>query len=643
MLTDVESEPIVEAGNVVAIDALREVWRRILERVEAQLRPCELVAKQLLEGAVDQAVQQEAIRRLEQASAWLADLGMVAAARGSRALSEHIGDIDLEAGRDVGRAVITAGLIEGVRSSVETVGASGMDAGSIGDRLLVVGSPSLLLDNVIWFAAASGFTVQHRLNLEHWPHDTDAILVVDGADCSLPATILMCRSAREAARALPLIVVTDRVSTRDRTELAEHATSLLASSIRTADVVDEIRRHLHAMRRPREMAVRGHEAEAYLPGLQSRGLDAWTAASDRELLTGLEAGRASGVLLLPADDNAAMVRLLRCQPGTRQLTIVEVLESGREEAAAAGVDATVESVDVVVAQAGQLAELLRQRTDLDIDVSGLRRVGGVPWASASFLAERVLLAAHRSDSVVSVCVIRYGDDEETSSIDAVQEALMREFRTDDIVTRNGDRENILVLGGVGAKVTQARFDGIVERASTPGARVGVAEFPHDAQSLEDLIGAAAQAIDRSVATNGGPRVVTADWHPDRRHSADVIVADADPAAARVVSRALERVGFSVDHITDGEVLLERLRDVTLEPPKLLILEFDLLSVDGLTILRRLADRAALRRLDVVMLSSRTRESDVRQAYDLGVADVIEKPFSPGILVRRLLRVLQVEK
>ena len=643
MPTDLQGESTVETNGAVGLDALRDVWLRILERMEVQLRPCELIAKQLLEGAVDQPLKREAVRSLEESGAWLADLGMVAAARGARALRDHIAGIDDEAGRDVGRAVVTAGLIEGVRSSVETVGASGMSPGSIGDRLLVVGSPSQMLDNVIWFAAASGFAVQHRVGLEHWPQDTDAILVVDGADRSLPAAVLACRSAHEGARALPLIVVTDRVSPSDRAELAEHATSLLSSSLRTAEVVDEVRRHLHAMRRPRQFAVRGPDAVAYLPGLQSRGLDAWTAENDQEFLTGLEAGRATGVLLLPDEDNAAMVRLLRCQPGTRQLTIVEVLVEGREEAAVAGVDATIESVDVVVARAGQLAELLRQRTDLDIDVSGLRRVGGVPWASASFLAERSLLAAHRSDSVVSVCVIRYGPDEETASIDAVQEALMREFRTDDIVTRNGDRENILVLGGVGAQVTQARFEGIVERASTPGARVGVAEFPHDAQSLDDLIDAAENAIDRSVGTAGGPRVVTADWHPDRRRSADVIVADADPAAAHVVSRALERVGVSVEHIADGEVLLERLRDVRLEPPKLLILEFDLLSVDGLTILRRLGDRAALRRLDVVMLSSRTRESDVRQAYDLGVADVIEKPFSPGILVRRLLRILQAEK
>lgn len=641
MHAHLEADEVSEAVASDDIHALGAVWSRILQRVEDQLRPAEHVAKALLEGTVDPAVRDEAHRCLDLASSWLADLGMVAAARGARALREHIDVLDDESGRDVGWAVVAAGLIEGVRSSVETVGASGMSTGSLGDELLVVGEPSLLLDNVIWFAAASGFAVQHCTGLERWPKHADATIVVDGTDGSLPATLLMCRSVRETADGAPMILVTDRVSAQDRAALAEHATSLLSASLRTGDIIDEVRRHLHAGRRSQVLAVRGLDADTYVSGLMSHGVDSWSAENDLELLTGLETGRASGVLLLPADDNEALVRLLRSQPSTRDLTIVEVLAAGSEEVAGAGVDATVESLDAIVQRSGQLAELLRQRADLNFDVSGLSRAGGVPWASATFLAERALLAAHRSDSVVVVCVIKYGSDEDVAAIDAVQESLLREFRTDDIVTRNGDGENILVLSGVAGSVAHARFLGIVERASTQRSRVGIAEFPHDAQSLTELVEAARDAIVRSVETVGGPRVVTADWHPNRQQAPDIIVADSDLATARVVARSLERVGLTVEHVLDGQVLLERLRDLTMEPPKMLILDFDLLSVDGLTILRRLNSRAALRRFDVVMLSSRTRESDVRQAYDLGVVDVIEKPFSPGILVRRLMRLLNV--
>lgn len=639
MHTEFATDQPAEAATPLEGDALGAVWGRILVRAEEHLRSSEQLAAQLLEGSVDLALREEARQSLDESSAWFADLGMVAAARGARSLRDHLGELDESTGRDVGRAVVAAGLIEGVRSSVETVGGGGMGSGALGDELLVVGQPSQLLDNVIWFAAASGFAVHHREGLEDWPQVVDAMLVVDNSEESLPSALLMCRSARETNSERPLIVVTDRTSTRDRAAMAEYATSLLGASLRTADVVDEVRRHLHAARRPRKLAVRGTDAERYLGGLCRNGMDAWSADNDRDLLAGLETGRASGVLLLPSDDNDAMVRLLRCQPSTRSLTIVEVLEDEQEQVASAGVDATVASVDLIVEQAGQLAELLRQHADLDSDASALTRVGGVPWASATFLAERVLLAAHRSNAVVSICVIRYGTDEQASTVDAVQDALLREFRTDDLVTRSADNENILVLSGVSGAVSHARFQGIVERASTPGSRVGISEFPHDAQSLTELVDAAREGIDRSDAAEGGPRVVAADWHPDRRRAADVIVADSDLAAATVVARSLERMGLSIEHVSDGQELLDRLRDVRIEPPRLLILEFDMLSVDGLTILRRLSNRAALRRFDVVMLSSRSRESDVRQAYDLGALDVIPKPFSPGILIRRLTRLM----
>ena len=59
-------------------------------------------------------------------------------------------------------------------------------------------------------------------------------------------------------------------------------------------------------------------------------------------------------------------------------------------------------------------------------------------------------------------------------------------------------------------------------------------------------------------------------------------------------------------------------------------------------LRRLHQKGAVRRFDIAMLSSRTRESDIRQAYDLGAAEVIQKPFSPGILARRLLRLVEAD-
>ncbi len=623
-------------------DALGDVWERIVQRIEELLAPAETLTASLLEAEPDSYAVGPAVAGLDTLAGWIGDLGMVAAARLARSLRRHLaecGDRPVDQRNhpaDVASAVTAAGMIEDLRSSIDTTGAGGVAAGVVGDVVLVVGAPGPAVDSMIWFGATSGFVAHHAHHLEGWPTTVDAVLIVDESSGSPTNLLLACRLARERFATVPLVCVTARPSPRDRADIARHATSLLSTSLRPVEVFDELRRHLHLSRRIDVIAVRGDEADEVVSTVQGRGLEAWTSDDDLDLLAGLEGGRATGVMLLPSDDNGAFVRLLRAQPGTRRLVIVEVLEN-EDVASHAGVDATIEGLGVIGPRVDQLAELLRQRSDFDVDVAATARTGGVPWSSAAFLAERVLLAAHRADSVASLCVIRYDPLESVGQIDALQEELMREFRTDDVVTRSADRENILVLGGVDRQVSQSRLQGIVERSGITGSRVGIAEFPYDAQSVDELVAASRTVLDRSAGS--GLRVVTADWHADRSAPADIVVADSDPASARVVAHAMERSGFAVEHISDGQLLLERLQNPMLEPPRLLVLDFDLLSVDGLTILRRLHRQGAVRRFDVVMLSSRTREADIRQAYDLGVVEVIEKPFSPGIVARRLLRLV----
>ena len=642
VMLESRADPHERGRDIESPDALRSVWERIVTRIDELLEPSDRLTTRLLEGPPVDDEFDAALDALDGLAGWIGDLGMVAAARLTRSLRRHLESCrsaDDQDGTRVGQAVTAAGIIEDLRSSIDTTGAGGSASGRIGDRLLVVGPPGSLVDSLIWYSATTGFTVEHSTDLAAWPAAPDVVVVIDqaldGADGDHFNPLLAARSAGERF-AVPVVCVTARTHPADRAALAQFATSLLGVGLRPAEIVDEVRRLVVAARRAHCLAVRGDRAEEVVALAARRGPEAWTADSDEDRLAGLETGRASGVLLLPSEENADLIRLLRAQPSTRRLVIVEVLDDD-DVASGAGVDALVDSIDQIGSSMGLLQQLLRQRADLDVDVTPTARSGGVPWASAVFLAERVLLAAHRADGVASVCVIRYDGADAVAEVDAVQEALMREFRTDDVVTRSGDRENILVLGGVDREISRARMESILDRLASPGARAGIAEFPFDAQSVDDLVAAARDVLTRSEGQ--AMRVVTADWHPDRVSAAEVLVADSDLASAHVMAQVVRRCGMTVTHALDGQMVLDHLRDPTVDLPRLLILDFDLLSVDGLTVLRRLHHQGALRRFDVVMLSSRTRESDIRQAYDLGVAEVIEKPFSPGIVARRLLRLL----
>ncbi len=627
-----------QTGDVVEVDTLSDVWGRIHARIEARLHPIELEIARLIERPVDQGSLNEALSSLHDLATWLGELGMIPASRLARQITQRMSGPDHLLHADPVAATVAAGLVEDLRSSVATTAGGGLTA-SVGEQLLMIGEPGKAIDSLVWYAVTSGFTVRQSTRLQDWPARTDGIVIGAQAASSSAATLLSSRLATERYPGVPVVVVGGPDDPAGRCDLAMHSTSLLPATARPAEVIDEVRRQILVRRISRRVVVRGEGRALVVAALLERGIDAFVADDDRELLSSLESGRASGVVLLPAEDNARVARLLRAQSTTRRCVIVEVQATDAPATHEPGIDATIESKGAMEATARTLRSLYRLRLDVDADLVPTARSGGIPWASAVFLAERLLLGAHRSDSVASLCVIRFDESSSMSEVDAVQDQLLREFRTDDIVTRSGDREAVVVLSGVDHTVSQGRLEAMASRVESVGVRVGVAEFPYDAQSVDDLVTVARGLLERSIA-EGGPRVVTADWHPGGLVAHDVIIADSDPAIARVIGDALARSGLSVDHLTDGQVLLERLENPLVRLPRLLLLEFDLLTVDGLTILRRLQRKSALRRFDVVMLSSRTRETDLREAYDLGASEVIQKPFSPGILVRRLLRILE---
>jgi DNA-binding response OmpR family regulator len=132
---------------------------------------------------------------------------------------------------------------------------------------------------------------------------------------------------------------------------------------------------------------------------------------------------------------------------------------------------------------------------------------------------------------------------------------------------------------------------------------------------------------------------------DRRRDSgeDVVVTDAptrvlvvedDRTVAEVVTRYLEREGFAVESVGDGNEALAR-ADAQL--PDLVVLDIMLPGLDGLEVCRRLRSRAPI---PVVMLTARGSEEDRVLGLELGADDYVAKPFSPRELTARVKAVLR---
>jgi len=114
----------------------------------------------------------------------------------------------------------------------------------------------------------------------------------------------------------------------------------------------------------------------------------------------------------------------------------------------------------------------------------------------------------------------------------------------------------------------------------------------------------------------------------------VLVADDDETVADVVARYLEREGFTVEVVGDGEAALQR---ALADPPHLLVLDLMLPGIDGLEVCRRLR---ALAPVPVIMLTAKGDEADRVIGLEFGADDYVAKPFSPKELTLRVKAVLR---
>lgn len=119
---------------------------------------------------------------------------------------------------------------------------------------------------------------------------------------------------------------------------------------------------------------------------------------------------------------------------------------------------------------------------------------------------------------------------------------------------------------------------------------------------------------------------------DRWAVARILVADDDSDIRELVSLKLRAAGFDVRTAEDGGLAWEAIQA---DPPDLAILDVMMPAMDGLEVLRTVRAHEDTRHLIVVMLTARSRETDVSEGFASGANEYMLKPFSPRELVRRV--------
>ena len=117
----------------------------------------------------------------------------------------------------------------------------------------------------------------------------------------------------------------------------------------------------------------------------------------------------------------------------------------------------------------------------------------------------------------------------------------------------------------------------------------------------------------------------------------ILITDDEEPIRELIKYNVEKNGYET---VCAENALQAVQLARSEKPSLLILDLMLPDMSGLDVCRILKGDESTRSIPIIMVTAKTEESDIVTGLELGADDYITKPFSPKVLLARILSVLR---
>jgi diguanylate cyclase (GGDEF)-like protein len=281
--------------------------------------------------------------------------------------------------------------------------------------------------------------------------------------------------------------------------------------------------------------------------------------------------------------------------------------------------------------------------------------------------ERFLKLARRKSDPYSVAVLEvdefpgvvktHGRSVGDRILRAIGELLPKNFRGEDVVGWWGlwaGAEFMIGMYGSSKEFSAIKLTQICTRIGEQTFRAddgsdvrvvcsaGVAQYQIDGDTVDALRDAGLNAL-KLVRQTGLSRVGISGIMPTGplTRRVDVAIVDDDGVLVRLLQHAMESRNMRVATFSDGATAAQALTGAVPEvQARIILLDVDLPSLNGLDVLRRLSAVEVTRATSVIMLTARTGERDVLAALELGAIDHIAKPFSVPVLMHKVRTLLK---
>lgn len=116
----------------------------------------------------------------------------------------------------------------------------------------------------------------------------------------------------------------------------------------------------------------------------------------------------------------------------------------------------------------------------------------------------------------------------------------------------------------------------------------------------------------------------------------VLVVDDSPTGRQAATNLLQKGGYQVTTAVDGEDALEK---IAAARPPVVVLDIVLPKINGYQVLRHLKSSEELRDIKVILVSSKSQESDRFWGLKQGADDYIAKPYQDATLLNAVAKQL----
>jgi putative two-component system response regulator len=126
-------------------------------------------------------------------------------------------------------------------------------------------------------------------------------------------------------------------------------------------------------------------------------------------------------------------------------------------------------------------------------------------------------------------------------------------------------------------------------------------------------------------------------HP---HHGRILVVDDEPPNVALLIRLLNREGYDVDPVFDGESALQ---SIARRPPDVVLLDVHLPGLDGFEVCRRIKSNPATRLIPVVLLTALDAREQRIAGFNAGADEFLGKPFDAEELRARMRSLVRLKR